>query len=104
MIESYALKNPGKVKYYDKLNIPTAFNETQFSIETGIGYIKVKNPSNKWFATTISMKKLSGMKVIKPLKLPHRFDMNPGVEGIIGFFVSAKGYSYESSESMETKG
>ena len=79
MIESYAQKNPGKIKYYEKLNIPTAYNETQFSIETGIGYIKVKNPSNKWFATTISMKKMTGMKVIKPSKLPHRFDMNPNV-------------------------
>lgn len=100
MVESYARKNPGKLKYYEKLNIPDAYNETQFSIETGIGYIKIKNPSNKWFATTISMKKLTGMKTIKPMKLPHRFDMNPGKEETIGFFVSARGYSYESSESM----
>ena len=94
----------GKVKTYDRLKIPEATSETSFSIDSGIGYIKVSNPSNKWFATTLEMKKFNGLKVIKPDKLPYRFDMHPKTSIVIGFFVSDKGYSYESSEAMETKG
>ncbi len=39
--------------------------------------MKITNPSNKWFATTVTMKKMSGLKVIKPDKIPFRFDMHP---------------------------
>lgn len=62
--------------------------------------MKVKNPSSQWFATTVTMKSVKGVKIIKPDKLPFRFDMQPKTEKVIGFFVNYAGYSYESSESM----
>lgn len=103
LIESYSKKNSGKLKTYERLKIPEATNETSFSIDTGIGYMKVKNPSDRWFSTTVSMNSAKGIEIIKPDTLPFCFDMQPKTEKVIGFFVSYSGYSYESSESMETK-
>ena len=103
MVRSFSNKAKGKVKKYEKLKLPEATNESYFSIEEGIGYIKVKNPTNRWFRSTMTLS-TSGMKIIKPDKLPHVFDMNPQSEKVIGFWISSRGYSYESSESMETKG
>lgn len=94
LIESYSQKVKGKIKTYEKIKVPEAESEISFSIDTGIGYMKVTNKSNKWFATTVSMKKMSGLKVIKPDKVPYRFDMHPQTSVVIGFFVSEKGYSY----------
>ena len=79
MIESYARNNGGKVKTYEKIKIPEGTSETYFSVEDGIGYIKVRNGSLKWFSTTVTMKKMSGLKIIKPDKLPYKFDMHPGM-------------------------
>ena len=96
MIKSFSLKNPGKIKKYEKLKLPEATSETLFSIEQGIGYIKLKNPTNRYFKSTLTLK-TTGLKVIKPDTLPHVFNMHPGTEKTIGFWVSSKGFSYESS-------
>lgn len=76
MIKSFAQKFTGKVKKYDKLKIPEATNESFFSIEHGLGYVKLKNPSARWFKSTLTLKS-EGIKIIKPDTLPHSFDMNP---------------------------
>lgn len=55
------------------------------------------NPSTKEFTSKYSMPKCEGLKVIKPNTLPYEFVMKPYSEYIIGFWVSSKGYSYESS-------
>ena len=89
MIESFSqIPNDGKIKTYDKIKIPEAFSQTYFSIEAGIGFIRVTNASDKKFTTTMSMKEMTGIKAIKPKSLPYRFDMGAGCTDIIGFFVS----------------
>ena len=63
----------------------------------------MKNPTGRWFKSTLTLSS-NGLKIIKPDTLPCVFNMDGNSEKIIGFWVSSKGYSYESSESMETKG
>ena len=47
MINSFANKFPGEVTKYTKIGIPEATRQVFFSIEYGLGYIKIKNPSKK---------------------------------------------------------
>lgn len=42
--------------------------------------------------------------MIKLEPQPNKFTMTANTEKVIGFWVSSKGYSYESSESMEVSG
>lgn len=96
LIKSYSQKYKGKIKQYTKINIPEAYSETEISIDRGIGYIRMKNPSKKWFQSNLHLPKCEGLKVIKPHKLPLIFNMDPGTQHLVGFWVSSKGYSYES--------
>ena len=42
---------PGKKKYYTNIKIPEAYNEISTSIEKGIGYFRIKNPTTKSFTS-----------------------------------------------------
>ena len=43
------------------------------------------------------MPKCEGLKPIKPAKIPFEFEMKPNSEFLVGFWVSSKGYQYESA-------
>jgi hypothetical protein len=77
MIKSYAQQFPGDRYHYEKLNIPEAYREVVFSIDHGIGFIRVNNPSNKPFSTVIILNKSKGIKIIKPEVLPLKLSMMP---------------------------
>lgn len=94
MIKSFANKFHGDKSHYTKLNIPEAYREVVINIDRGLGYIRVCNPSNKPFSTTISLNKSKGIKIIKPDELPLRVSAMPQTDSVTGFFISAKGYSY----------
>lgn len=70
-----------------------------FDIEKGIGYYFITNPHEKKFELTYSLAG-SGIKAIKPDKLPFKFEMKQNARFLRGFFTSASGFNYQSSESM----
>lgn len=98
---SFARKFQGDRSYYTRLKIPEAYREVYFSLDRGIGFIRVNNPSTQPFTTTITLNKCRGIKVIKPDELPLKLSMIPQTEVVAGFFVSAKGYSYSLEEKMK---
>lgn len=102
MIKSFSNKVSGDKNYYTKLNIPDAYREVVFNVERGLGYIRVNNPSNKAFSTTIALNKSKGIKIIKPEVLPIKLSAMPQTDNVTGFFLSAKGYSYSLEEKMKT--
>jgi hypothetical protein len=66
MIQTFAKKFPGEKNYYTKLKIPEAYREVLFSLDRGLGFIRINNPTNKIFSTTITLNKSKGIKIIKP--------------------------------------
>lgn len=69
------MSGTGKVKNYEKYNF-NATCETNFSLQTGIGFIKMVNKSDKGFESVQDFE-LKGIKIIKPDKLPLQFKMEP---------------------------
>jgi hypothetical protein len=100
MIKSYAsqLAGTGKVKTYEKYGF-NATCESNFSIETGIGFIRMVNNSEKSFDSVQELQ-AQGLKLIKPDKLPLTFKMTPKSEKVYGFFVKSSGYEYSNSEKI----
>lgn len=45
--------------------------------------------------------KVTGIKAIKPDKLPITFIVTPKYEKVVGFFVSPAGYEYSNSERIK---
>ena len=61
----------GKVKNYEKYGL-NATCETSFSVETGIGFVRMISKSNKEFLS-IQQYECKGLKVIKPNHFPLEF-------------------------------
>ena len=102
-VQTYAAQfaGTGKVKSYEKYGF-TATCETNFSIETGLGFIRMVNKSQKSYDSTQNMQS-SGIDPIPPTKLPLKFTMGPHSEKTYGFFVSPSGYEYSSTENISYK-
>jgi hypothetical protein len=47
MINSFSNKHTGEVSNYSKIGIPEATRNIFFSLDLGLGYIKLNNPSSK---------------------------------------------------------
>ena len=58
----------GKVKSYEKYGF-NATCETNFNLETGIGFVRMVNHSSKSF-DSVQQYDCKGIKVIKPDRLP----------------------------------
>jgi hypothetical protein len=80
----------GKMKSYDKYGI-NATCETNFSLETGLGFVKMINSSNKSYDSVQEMT-IKGLKIMKPASLPLTFNMTPNSEKVYGFFVTPSGF------------
>ena len=92
MIKSYAkmFEGTGKVKNYGKYGFD-ATCETNFSLESGIGFVKMVNNSEKGF-DSVQQYDCKGIKVIKPDHFPLEFKMGPRSAKVYGFFVSPTGF------------
>lgn len=75
MIKSYArmYEGTGKIKSYEKYGFD-AVCETNFSLDTGIGFVRMVNKSNKGFES-VQNYEYKGLKIIKPDRLPLEFKM-----------------------------
>jgi len=60
-------------------------------METGIGFLRMKNNGDKGFESTQEMI-IKGLKVIKPDRLPLNFKVTNKFERVVGFFVNPSGY------------
>lgn len=99
MIEGFFKKNRGKIKDYNKTGAIGSYSETLLSLEKGIGYYFITNPSDKKWSLTYSLQG-QGVKVIKPDRLPFNFVLSKGSRYLKGFFTSPEGYNYQASETM----
>jgi hypothetical protein len=101
MIKSYArlYEGTGKVKSYEKYGF-NATCETNFNLESGIGFVRMVNNCNKGFESTQDFE-CKGLKLIKPDHLPLRFKMDPNSEKTYGFFVSPGGFEYSNTEKIK---
>ena len=77
MIKTYATMyaGTGKVKSYEKYGFD-ATCETNFLLESGIGFVRMVNKSDKSFESIQEME-IKGLKLIKPDHLPLQFIMGP---------------------------
>lgn len=100
LIRSYVSQfaGTGKIKSYEKYGF-NATCETNFNIDTGIGFVRMVNNSEKGFESVQEMN-IKGLKVIKPDRLPLAFKAGPKSEKFYGFFVKAGGYEYSSTERI----
>ena len=101
MIQSYSRmhEGSGKVKNYEKYGF-NATCETNFNLETGIGFVRMVNKSNKGF-DSIQQYECKGIKVIKPDHFPLEFKMAANSEKTYGFFVSPSGFEYSNTEKIK---
>jgi hypothetical protein len=77
LVRSYAAQfaGTGKVKSYEKYGFNSTC-ETNFNIDSGIGFVRMANNSEKSFESVQDMS-IKGLKVIKPDRLPLTFKMAP---------------------------
>jgi hypothetical protein len=93
------MKSSAAVTSFEGYGYKNVFQEVLTSLPRGIGYIKTVNKSSKDFHCKM-MLTLKGMKVIKPKSSPHEFAIGPGKEDVLGFFLSAGGFSYAKSQTF----
>jgi hypothetical protein len=96
---SRAMKGSATVKTYDSYGFKNVLQELYLDLNRGIGFIKMINKSSKEFHNK-KIFTMTGMKIIKPKTSPFEFNVLAGKEEVIGFFLSASGYSYSVSETF----
>ncbi len=96
---SRAMKSSATVKTYDSYGFKNVLQELYLDLNRGIGFIKMINKSSKEFHNK-KIFTMTGMKIIKPKTSPFEFNVLAGKEEVIGFFLSASGYSYSVSETF----
>ena len=101
LVSSFAesMKSKATVKTYDAYGFANVMQHLYFDLIRGIGFIKITNKASKEFRNQKTFV-MNGMKVIKPKTSPYEFKVSPGGEDVIGFFLSASGYSYSISEMI----
>jgi hypothetical protein len=101
VVASFAqiMKGGAAVTSFEGYGFKNVFQEILTDLSKGIGFIKTVNKSSKEFHCKM-MLTLKGMKVIKPKSSPHEFMIGPGKEDVLGFFLSAGGFTYSKSQTF----
>jgi hypothetical protein len=101
VIGSFArtMRSSAAVSSFESYGYRNVLQEVLMSLPCGMGYIKTVNKSAREFHCK-GVLSLKGMKVIKPKQPSYEFHLPAGREDVMGFFLSATGFSYSKSQTF----